>query len=53
MCIRDRFKAIWGFGVEIAVLSPLSTMKEILVHYGFKKTLVQDPIYGKVELWVK
>jgi len=51
--LRELFKAIWGFGVEIAVLSPLSTMKEILVHYGFKKTLVQDQIYGKVELWVK
>jgi hypothetical protein len=51
--LRELFKAIWGFGFEIAVLSPLSTMKEILVHYGFKKTLVQDQIYGKVELWVK
>lgn len=51
--LRELFKAIWDLGGEIAVLTPLSTMKEILVHYGFKKTMVQDPIYGKVELWVK
>lgn len=51
--LRELFKAIWGLGAEIVVLSPLSTMQEILVHYGFKKTQVQDRIYGKVELWVK
>jgi len=51
--LRELFKAIWGLGIEIAVRTPLSTMKEILLHYGFKKTLVQDPIFGKVELWVR
>jgi hypothetical protein len=50
--LRELFKAIWGLGVEIAVRTPLSTMQDILVHYGFKKTLVQDPIFGKAELWV-
>ncbi len=51
--LRDLFKAVWNLGVEIAVYTPLSTMKEILVHYGFKETIAKDPIYGKVELWVK
>lgn len=51
--LRELFKGIWDLGVEIAVRTPLSTMKEILVHYGFKETIEQDPIYGKVELWVK
>jgi hypothetical protein len=51
--LRELFKAIWDLGVEIAVRTPLSTMKEILVHYGFKKTLVQDPVFGRVELWVR
>jgi hypothetical protein len=51
--LRELFKAIWALGVEIAVRTPLSTMKEILVHYGFKETMVQDPVYCNVELWVK
>lgn len=51
--LRELFRAIWDLGVEIAVRTPLSAMTEILVHYGFKKTIVKDPIYGKVELWVK
>ncbi len=51
--LRELFKSIWSLGIEIAVRTPLSTMKEILIHYGFKKTLMTDPIYGKVELWVK
>ena len=51
--LRELFKAIWDLGAEIGVRMPLATMKEILLHYGFKKTLVQDATYGKVELWVK
>jgi hypothetical protein len=51
--LRDLFKAIWDLGVEIAVRTPLGTMEEILIHYGFRKTLVADPIYGQSELWVK
>jgi hypothetical protein len=51
--LRELFKAIWALDAEIAVRTPLNTMKEILVHYGFKKTFVQDQIDGKVELWVK
>lgn len=51
--LRDLFKAIWDLGVEIAVRTPLGTMEQILVHYGFKKTVVADPISGKSELWVK
>jgi hypothetical protein len=51
--LRDLFRAIWDLGVEIAVRTPLYTMEQILVHYDFKKTIVQDPIYGKSELWVK
>jgi hypothetical protein len=51
--LRDLFKAIWNLGGEIAVRTPLGTMEQILMHYGFKKTIVADPIYGKSELWVK
>jgi len=51
--LRALFKAIWDLGAEIAVRTPLGTMQEILVHYGFKKTLVKDPAFGKVELWVR
>ena len=51
--LRDLFKAIWNLGGEIAVRTPLGTMEQILMHYGFKKTIVVDPIYGKSELWVK
>jgi hypothetical protein len=51
--LRDLFRAIWNLGVEIAVRTPLGTMEQILMHYGFKKTIVADPIYGKSELWVK
>ncbi len=51
--LRELFKAIWDLGAEIAVRTPLSTMQEILVYYDFKKSLVQDRIYGKAELWVK
>ena len=51
--LRDLFKAIWNLGAEIAVRTPLGTMEQILMHYGFKKTIVADPIYGKSELWVK
>ena len=51
--LRKLFKTIWDLGAEIAVRTPLGTMEEILVHYGFKKTLVRDATYGKVELWVK
>jgi hypothetical protein len=51
--LRDLFRAIWGLGVEIAVRTPLSTMEQILVHYGFHKTFVPDPKYGRSELWVK
>jgi hypothetical protein len=51
--LRDLFKAIWNLGGEIAVRTPLGTMEQILMHYGFKKTIVADPIYGKLELWVK
>jgi hypothetical protein len=51
--LRELFKAIWALGAEIAVLTPLSTMESILVHYGFKKTIMPNPIYGKSELWVK
>ena len=51
--LRKLFNAIWDLGAEIGVRTPLGTMKEILVHYGFKKTLVQDATCGKVELWVK
>ena len=51
--LRELFKAVWDLGVEIAVRTPLGTMQEILMHYGFKKTLVQDPIFGRVELWVR
>ena len=51
--LRELFKAIWALGVEIAVRTPLSSMREILMHYGFKETMMQDPIYGKIELWVK
>jgi hypothetical protein len=51
--LRDLFKAIWDLGVEIAVRTPLGTMEEILIHYGFRKTLVADPIYGQSELWLR
>jgi hypothetical protein len=51
--LRDLFKAIWDLGAEIAVRTPLGTMEQILVHYGFLKTYAMDPIYGKTELWVK
>ena len=51
--LRELFKAIWDLGAEIAVRTPLSTMQEILAHYDFKKSLVQDRICGKAELWVK
>ena len=51
--LRDLFKTIWDLGIEIAVRTPLGTMEQILVHYGFKKTVVADPISGKSELWVK
>jgi hypothetical protein len=51
--LRDLFNSIWELGIEIAVRTPLGTMAQILVHYGFEKTLVEDPIYGKSELWVK
>jgi hypothetical protein len=51
--LRDLFRAIWDLGVEIAVRTPLGTMEQILIHYGFRKTLVTDPIYGQTELWVK
>ena len=51
--LRDLFKAIWDLGGEIAVRTPLGTMQQILMHYGFLKTYVRDPIYGKTELWIK
>lgn len=51
--LRDLFRAIWGLGAEIAVRTPLSTMEQILRHYGFHKTFEPDPKYGKSELWVK
>ena len=51
--LRDLLKTIWNLGADIAVRTPLGTMEQILTHYGFKKTLVADPIYGKSELWVK
>jgi hypothetical protein len=51
--LRELFRAIWKMGAEIAVRTPLSTMEQILLHYGFRKTFVQDPKYGKSELWVK
>jgi hypothetical protein len=51
--LRDLFRAIWDLGIEIGVRTPLGTMEQILKHYGFKKTFVTDPIYGKSELWVK
>jgi hypothetical protein len=51
--LRDLFRAIWDLGVEIAVRTPLGTMEQILMHYGFKKTLIPDLTYGRSELWVK
>jgi hypothetical protein len=51
--LRDLFKAIWNLGCEIAVRTPLGTMQQILVHYGFKKIYIKDPIYGKTDLWIK
>ena len=51
--LRELFKAIWALGAEIVVLTPLGTMENILVHYGFRKTIMQDPVYGKREIWVK
>jgi hypothetical protein len=51
--LRDLFRAIWDLGAEIAVRTPLNTMEQILLHYGFHKTIVPDPKYGKSELWVK
>lgn len=51
--LRELFKAIWALGAEIVVVTPLSTMEDILVHYGFKKNTMQDAIYGKLDLWVK
>ncbi|MCJ7443185.1 MAG: hypothetical protein MUO26_01405 [Methanotrichaceae archaeon] len=51
--LRDLFKAIWDLGAEIAVRTPLGAMEQILMHYGFARTFVTDPIYGKTELWLK
>ncbi len=51
--LRELFNAIWSLGAEIAVRTPLGTMELILVHYGFNKTLMKDPVYGTLEYWVK
>ena len=51
--LRNLFKAIWSLGAEIAVRTPLGTMELILVHYGFIKTFMKDPTYGRLEYWVK
>ncbi|MDD1753845.1 MAG: hypothetical protein LUQ38_12250 [Methanotrichaceae archaeon] len=51
--LRDLFKAIWALGAEIAVRTPLYTMQLILVHYGFVKVFMKDPIRGTFEYWVK
>lgn len=51
--LRDLFKAIWDMGAEIAVYTPLSTMEQILIHYGFRKTIVKSKAYDKTDLWVK
>lgn len=51
--LRELFKAIWALGAEIVVITPLSTMEDILMHYGFKKNTIQDAINGKLDLWVK
>ncbi len=45
------FKNINKQGYKIEVPTPFPNMELILKCHGFKKTIVSDPLMGKVEVW--
>ncbi len=45
------FKTINEKGYKIEVPTPFANMELILICHGFKKTIINDPLMGKVEVW--